>query len=264
MDDNVKPKISIIMPVYNLEKYITEAMDSVLNQSFKYFELIIADDGSKDKTREILDKYAKKDKRIVFIKRDTNLGITKNLNDMISIAKSDLIARMDGDDISYPQRLEIEYEYMIKNKKCILAGTWAEMIDKDGKVIHPVKYPAQDWFLRARMLKSDQFIHGSVIFRKEYALKAGGYPPEYKICEDYGLWSRMMKLGRIANIPQILYQWRLHDIGDQTEKLRIQKESTDRLKSEMRGNICYLPEHILLLLVNLYQIIKKWVLKLHK
>ncbi|MHC1716407.1 MAG: glycosyltransferase family 2 protein [Candidatus Dojkabacteria bacterium] len=264
INKDIAPQISIVMPVYNVEEYIKEAIESILNQTFNNWELIIIDDGSTDRTKKILKPYVKSDLRIRYIRKEKNVGITKNLNYAISLAKADLIARMDGDDISSVTRLDIQYEYMKENPKCVLAGTWAEMIDEKGVVLQQIKYPIQDWYLRAKMLLGDYFIHGSVIFRKEIILNSGGYPLEYKFCEDYALWSKVMKYGKIANIPRILYKWRLHDITLQTEKLKIQKDNTALIQEKMCKDIKYFPERILLFSIKVYQTLKRWILMLFK
>lgn len=261
MPRDTNPEISIVMPVFNVEKYIKEAIESILSQTFKNWELIIMDDGSTDKTALILEKYIKEDKRIKYVRRENNVGIIDNLNNGVALAKSQLIARMDGDDISLPERLEIEYQFMKKNPKCVLVGTWAEMIDKDGNKLQDIKYKTQDFFLRAKMLLGDPFIHGSILMRKKAFVESGGYPSEYKYCEDYALWIKIMKLGLIANIPQILYKWRQHDIDIQSEKLRMQKRNTEKLQSQMRYSLIYLPERIILFTIKIYQTFKRWLSK---
>ncbi|MCP8319033.1 MAG: glycosyltransferase, partial [Candidatus Methylarchaceae archaeon HK01B] len=127
------PKITILMSVYNGEKYLREAIDSILNQTFKDFEFLIINDGSTDRTVEILRSYH--DSRIKIITNEKNMGLTKSLNKGLKIARSEYVARMDADDISYPRRLEVQYEYMKKNPDVGIVGSWNDVIDDKGNTI---------------------------------------------------------------------------------------------------------------------------------
>ena len=118
----MKPEISVIMSVYNDEKYIAKAIDSILTQSFSNFELIICDDYSTDRSSNIIEKYVKQDNRIVFFKNEKNLGLATSLNRCIERAKGKYIARMDSDDISLPNRFEVEYNYLEDNSDIVVVG----------------------------------------------------------------------------------------------------------------------------------------------
>ncbi|MDD4353774.1 MAG: glycosyltransferase family A protein, partial [Candidatus Nanoarchaeia archaeon] len=125
-------RISVIMSAYNTERYIAEAIESILNQTFKDFEFIIIDDGSTDDSLKIIKRYVKKDRRIKLIHNKKNIGLTKSLNKGLKIAKGQYIARMDADDISLPQRFQIQYDFLEKNKDIFLIGTTAFLIDDKG------------------------------------------------------------------------------------------------------------------------------------
>ena len=129
----VGPRVTVLMPVYNAERFLREAIDSILGQSFKHFEFLIIDDGSTDASADIIASY--RDSRIRFVRNRTNLGITPTLNKGIALASCELIARMDADDISHPQRLQKQFGYMKRNPECALLSSWARVISEDGKFI---------------------------------------------------------------------------------------------------------------------------------
>src|SRR5688572_20082581 len=133
-----KPLVTVLMPVYNAEKYLREAMDSILKQTLTDFEFLIIDDGSKDNSVDIINAYT--DPRIRLVKNEHNLGISKTLNRGIEMASAELIARMDADDISYPARLQNQYDYFQKNPECALLSTWARMVTEDNEHIRTEKY----------------------------------------------------------------------------------------------------------------------------
>lgn len=138
MGSNISPKVSVVMSVYNGEKYLPETIDSILNQTFKDFEFIIINDGSTDKTAKILTSYD--DPRIRIFNQE-NMGLTKSLNRAISLAKGEYIARMDADDISYPERLKKQVDYLNKNPDIGLVGSKYIRIDKRGRKIDEINVP---------------------------------------------------------------------------------------------------------------------------
>src|SRR3990172_12530717 len=126
------PVITVLMSAYNAEKYLREAIESILNQTFKDFEFIIINDCSTDKTKKIIEEYANKDARIKLINNATNLGLTKSLNIGLKEARGEYVARLDADDVALPERLEKQYEFMNKNRDITLTGAWAEKIYEEG------------------------------------------------------------------------------------------------------------------------------------
>ena len=155
------PRVSVLMPAYNSEKYLGEAIDSILNQTFTDFEFIIINDGSKDNTAKIVEEYAKKDKRIRFIDNKKNQGIVGVLNEGIDLCRGKYIARMDSDDISLPTRFEKEIEYMEEHPECGVLGTWYEIF---GKLNGPVQQPERIKILN--LLNEDHVGHPTVFIRK--------------------------------------------------------------------------------------------------
>lgn len=199
--------ISVILPVYNGEKYLKESIESILNQTYTNFEFIIIDDGSKDSSLEIIKEYEKEDERIVVVSRE-NKGLIATLNEGIEKAKGKYIARMDQDDISLPNRFEEQLKFLEKNPEIGVCGTWVEVF---GENRNPTiwKMPIQDEELRPRLLFSVTFAHPSVMMRKglinQYNLR---YNEKYINAEDYKFWLDFSKYTKFVNIPKVLLQYR--------------------------------------------------------
>lgn len=210
-----KPHVSVIMPVYNAEAYLPQAIKSILGQSFADFELIIINDGSADKSLGIINTFAKQDGRIKVISR-SNKGLINTLNEGISKARGQYIARQDADDISQPTRLQRQIAYLKTHPGIGLLGTNIEVIDDSGRIV-PRHIAFVDLLTNPSDLKlaeifSNQFAHGSIM-AKAALLKENKYNPAYKHAEDYELWSRLARRVKVANLKEALYQWRLHETG---------------------------------------------------
>jgi len=198
--------VSVIMPVYNGEKYIAEAIESILNQTFKDFELLIINDCSTDETVSIINRY--KDKRIRLIHNDTNIGLARVRNVGIQKAKGKYIAWLDSDDISLNTRLEKQVSLLEKNPSIGMCGTWVKTI---GNAEHIWQYPTDSDIIKSTMLFHNCFATSSVMLRKELLDKHEylfdlDYPP----AEDYDLWEKISHDYDVANIPEILTYYRLH------------------------------------------------------
>lgn len=202
------PNVTVIMSVYDGEKYLCEAINSILNQTFKDFEFLIINDGSTDRTAEILQSYH--DPRIKTINNPENRGIPKSRNSGMRIAKGKYIAVMDADDISLPRRLEKEVAFLDQNRNIGLVGTYYLMINEKGKVLRTIKCLTESMELKDKLLEENQFGHGSVMFRAECIEKVGLYREEFKLSLDYDLMLRISEVYDVANIPEFLYQWRLN------------------------------------------------------
>jgi len=197
------PKISVVMSVYNGERYLKEAVESILSQSFQDFEFIIVNDGSTDGSKSILQFFARKDPRIRIIDQQ-NIGLTKSLNKAISFSRGEFIARQDVDDISFPERLAKQYESLSKEKDADLACSWYYIIDESGETILERKLP--DSSLINKIIKRENVIaHSSVMFRKSSFLQAGGYEEKYKYGQDWFLW---LKMKNIKVLPECLLKYR--------------------------------------------------------
>jgi len=207
MKENVKiksPKVGVIMSVYNGEKYLKEAIESILNQTFRDFEFIIVNDGSIDKTEDILDDYAKQDSRMKIIKNRNNIGLTKSLNKAIQDAKGEYIARMDADDISLPKRLEKQVKFMEKNPKVGLLGVAYYQMNSKGEIVGKNIFPISNKKLQKALIKYNHFFHASVMIRKNILNEAGLYNENIKSAQDYDLWFRIARVSKIANLSEFL------------------------------------------------------------
>lgn len=208
-------KVSVIMPAFNAENHIKEAIDSILSQSFSNFEFIIIDDGSIDSTNQIVKEYAKNDKRIKLIKNTDIKGVTGALNTGLKAAIGEYIVRMDADDIALPQRLQRQVDFMDKNPEFGLAGSWYEMF---GDLQGTRELSVDTNLIQVTMLFHGALAHPTTIFRRE--LFSGHdlhYDTQFKYGQDYDLWVRASKVTKITNIPEVLLKYRIHkkNVGTQ-------------------------------------------------
>lgn len=198
----IKPKVTVLMPVYNTEKYLREAIDSILNQTFKDFEFLIINDASTDRTREILQSYH--DPRIKVINNRKNLGLAKSLNKGLKIAKGKYIARMDADDISLPERLKKQIRFMEKNQSVGLLSSFWFSIDGQGK-----KIQVHQAFNGKHAV---HFIcHGSVMIRKDFLQRVSFYREVFEYSEDSDLWLRLSEVCDVRSLKEPLYKYRVHN-----------------------------------------------------
>jgi glycosyltransferase involved in cell wall biosynthesis len=201
-----KPFVSVVLPVYNSEKYIRESVQSILDQTYENFELIIMNDGSKDRSDEAIRSIT--DNRIVYINQ-ANMGLAATLNKAIGMAKGSLIARQDHDDLSLNTRLEKQVKFLNDNPETALLGTWAEVIDENGKLTEREhKHPIANIQLKFSLLFDNPFVHTSVMFRREAWQQAGTYSTDKSYFEDYRLWSAISRDQAVANLPEILVKYR--------------------------------------------------------
>lgn len=198
--------VSIIMPVYNCEKYVKEAISSILNQTHTNFELLIIDDNSTDSTVNIIKSFS--DKRIRFFSNSTNNGIVKTLNAAIHLCKGDLIARMDGDDVSHHERIERQVGMFKENPQIGLVSCWYVIRDTINGKSKIVRRYTTDEEIRFHMLFRNQFVHPGVMMRAE-VMKKLRYN-DVQTCEDYDLWARSLKYCKVANCSEILLLYRWH------------------------------------------------------
>lgn len=206
------PKISVIMGVYNDSRYLSESICSVLNQSFKDFELIICNDCSTDPlVKSILNEFKEKDDRIKIIENNTNLGLAASLNKCIEIASGKYIARMDSDDRCLPLRFEKQYEFLEKNTEISVVGSLVYYINKNGDRYRKSTINTYKEFGFEDAVKSSCVMHPTVMMRKEKLLSVDGYTVNEltRRAEDYDLWCKLTKKGnKIANLNQILFEYR--------------------------------------------------------
>lgn len=212
-----------MMPVYNAERYLREAIDSILAQSFKPFEFLIIDDGSTDRSAAIIASYD--DSRIRYVRNESNVGITASLNKGIALASCELIARMDADDISHPQRLQKQFGYMKRNSECALLSTWARVVTDEKKFVRLERYRSNFYYYN---LTFECWIyHPTVMFRKSAVEQVGMYSMPYS--EDYDLFWKLSTHFRIANLSEALVDYRLSSTSLNTV---LKKEEYERANEQ--------------------------------
>jgi len=203
--------ISIIILTYNRAGFISEAIESALEQSFPDWELIVIDDASEDNTREIVEEYIVRDSRIKYFRNDEHLRISKSRNKALSLALGEYVAVLDSDDVwSDRDKLKKQYGFLEGNKDYVLIGGGVIVIDEYGKEIRRYFNRESDENIRGKILFQNQFAHSSVMFKRDAALKAGGYDENLNIGEDYDLWLKLGTLGKMANIKEYLLKYRAH------------------------------------------------------
>lgn len=203
--------ITVILPTYNCEKYVKDAVNSILNQTYSNLEVIIIDDCSTDSTLQIIKSY--QDSRIQLIEKEKNTGYTDSLNYGISIAKGKYIARMDGDDISLPRRFQKQIDFLESNPEVVICGTAIKIIGKDTIERHPSNH--ED--LQIKLCFSSIFHHPTVMMRAA-VLKQNHYDKDFEPAEDYELWTRLAFVGKTANLEDVLLHYRIH--SSQTSSVR--------------------------------------------
>jgi len=207
---NWTPKITVLMPVYNEEKFLKEAIESILNQTFYDFEFLIIDDGSEDGSHDIIQSY--QDERIILISRK-NHGLAYSLNEGIEKGRGKFIARMDGDDISLPQRLKKQDNFLETHADIGIVGTWAIIMTENGEDLYLEERPLKDMEIRKFLMRTSPFFHGSVMFRRDLFESCGPYPQEFKWGQDWVLWHRFAAKTNLANIGEPLYKYRMRPGG---------------------------------------------------
>jgi len=201
----MKPQISVIMGVRNQAAYLPTAISSILNQSFSNLEFIIINDASTNTTAAVLNRF--KDKRIKLFTNSTHQGLARSLNRGIRHSRGDYIARMDADDIAYPQRLETQLNYLIKHPGVAACGTAANLINTHGQKIGIKRFPAR--ITPSLLMRFNPLIHPTVMIRKKFVT----YDPGLNGAEDYDLWLRLCSQYQLANINKILLAYRVNPEG---------------------------------------------------
>jgi len=205
------PLISVLMPAYNAQRYVRQAVESVLAQTCGDFELIVVDDGSTDQTADILKHYADADPRIR-IKSGPNQGVSNSLNEALVLARGQYAARMDADDVCLPTRFEKQARFLTEHSNYVLVGSRCMLIDPDGYPICEKTDIALDHEeIDALLLRmSWPLVHPAVMMRTEALRKVGGYNPQYRTNQDHDLFLRLAEVGRLANLPEVLLEYRQH------------------------------------------------------
>ena len=201
-------KVSVLMAVYNGERYLRQSVESILNQTYSDFEFIILDDGSNDSTLSILNEYAPRDRRMVLVRNETNIGLARSLNLGLELAQGEYIARMDADDISMPERLAVQVAYLETHSDIGVLGSKAYFVDDEMSTIN---YPENPDYLKWCLCFYNPIAHPSVMYRHSLIDSVGGYNEEYQFAQDYELWGRLSGITKLSNFQQVLVQMRKHE-----------------------------------------------------
>jgi len=208
-------KVSVIMSAYNCERYLRETIDSILNQTFNNFELIIVNDGSTDSTREILESYADSRMHIV---NQKNMGISKAKNRAAALSSGEYVAVIDADDIWLPEKLGKQVNFLDEHSDIGLAGTATSVIDKKGRFMGTLRVVETNEQIQDALLKDNCFSHSSIMLRKSIFEKVGYYNEEFDYSLDYDLLLRVSERCRVWNIPEVLTIWRFNEEGVSVNK----------------------------------------------
>ncbi|MDD5559393.1 glycosyltransferase family A protein [Candidatus Methylomirabilis sp.] len=217
------PRVTVLIPVYNRERYVATAIESILAQSFIDFELLLIDDASTDGSVEILRTYTT-DSRVRLVCNEQNLGIPRTRNRGIDLARGEYIAMLDSDDWAYPRRLEKQVAFLDRHKDFAVVGAWATEMDENGRSLSRVKIlPVLPGELQSRLLFSYCHHHSSIMARTA-VLREYRYREQYAVCEDVDLFVRLARKYKLGNLPNILLCRRVHASGITREKAQVVKE----------------------------------------
>ena len=227
------------MPMRNAAPYLSKAIDSILSQSYRDFELLVVDDGSVDHSAQILASYS--DPRIRQIRNDSPRGIEHALNRGWREAWGEFVARMDADDLSLPKRLERQVAFMDANPSVTACGTWLSLTGSRNGVW---RYASEHEEIRCRLLFSSAMAHATVMFRKDPLDRLGEiYSTGYLQAEDYALWVRLAQHHRLANLSEVLYQYRFHEGQSGHREPDVRQTSSDRIRRELLAQLDLHPSH---------------------
>lgn len=227
------PVVSVIMSVYNGEQYLKIALESILKQTYPYFEFIIINDCSTDESKTIIQSYG--DDRIIYVENEQNIGLAASLNKGIHLAKGEFIARMDDDDIAYPERLQKQVNYLNNHPKIGLLGTYARLV---GNTTGLRKHAEDSDELKVKTFFSCQFCHPTVMIRKCVLDENNLYYNEFFFtAQDYELWSRMLKYTDFGTIPEVLLDYRTHEKQISHSKRDKQIKATQDIYKSMQSSL---------------------------
>lgn len=233
--------VSVIMPVYNGEKYLREAIESILNQTYKNFEFIIVDDGSTDKSKEIIEEYAKKDKRIIFFQNKKNKGTFGNYNYYIkNYAKGKYIAIQEQDDISLKNKIKDQVKFIESNPDFVLVGSHINIINSKNKIIAKRFYPTNYQKIKKMILFKSPFANPTIMIKKNIFIGNNGYG-NYITAGDYDLWLRLILIKNLKciNLNKILVNYRIHDNQQKSKRTKIQLKETIDIQKKYLFKKCF-------------------------
>jgi hypothetical protein len=241
-----RPFISVLMPVYNSGVFLVEAIESVLTQTYQNFELIIINDNSSDNSEKIILGFKKRyPGKIKYHKLSRRLGAFGAANVGFKYAKGEFIAPMDSDDISHPQRFEKEINYLTQNKEAIVVGTQSRLIDKNGYVIGKKVFPLCHQEIYRSFFEVQPMVHPSCMIKRSLLPdKNKLYRNKYKVNDDYYTLFSLLKYGKFANLPEFLFNYRIHSNNSSLQKIKQKFFNTVKIRIEAVRKFGYTPSFI--------------------
>jgi len=227
------PRVSVVMSVFNDEVFVRDAIESILDQTYRDIEFIIVEDGSTDGTPDILKECARQDRRIRLVQNPSNWGLIRSLNKGIGLARGSYIARQDADDTSLPRRFERQVQFLDQHPEVGVLGTWMKNIEQNGEE-RIWKTPISDSLIRWSLLLDPSIAHATVMIRRHILDGDRTYRPEMAHAEDYDLWSRLSEETRYANLPECHYVRLKHQ---QMVSVRHSEEQQEKGHALRRRNI---------------------------
>lgn len=208
MDSHARPDLSVIMGVFNNERFLSSAIESILSQTMPDFEFLIIDDASTDRSPAIVESYARNDARIIFERNEQNRGLGFVLNRGVRAARAELVARMDADDISFPERFAKQFTYLRSHPEIDVLGSYALDMDEHGNVLRERRTPITNDAI-VKLVWANPLIHPTVMFRRDQILRIGSYAAEIRRRQDYELWFRCAQAKlKFENLPEPLLYYR--------------------------------------------------------
>lgn len=234
-----QPLVSVLMPVYNGEKYLAEAIDSILKQTYTNIELLILDDGSSDNSGAIVNSYD--DDRIKYQTNGRNLGIVATRNKLLTFAKGDYIAIHDCDDLALPNKLAMQVAYLQEHKSCGLCGSWAKKIDEKGNVIGRMQPPVRDEAIKMNLLFQSSFVHSAIMMRRTNEFDIY-YSQDFPVAMDFDLWERLSLDTKFYNIPKFLIKYRWHTVNISNKQKELQETRRNAIVERQLNRIGHFTE----------------------
>ncbi len=210
-----QPLVSILMPLYNGERYVRQAIQSIVKQTYTNWELLVLNDGSTDNSEQIVREFT--DERIRYVQNAENKGIVYTRNRLFELAKGDYWAILDCDDIAHYQRIAKQVAYLQQNPQCVFCGTWATKINEEGTKIGKMQPPTSNENIRINQLFQSSFIQSSVLLRAN-AMQSVRYNADFSVAEDFDLWERLLQKGEGHNLPEYLLEYRWYEGNTSTTK----------------------------------------------
>lgn len=224
------PSLSVVMTVFNGERHLSEAIDSLVRQSFDDFEIIIVNDGSTDGTGAIIQQFAVSDSRIRYVDL-AHIGRVEALNTGCRLAQGKFIAIMDADDIALPDRFACQMDFLATHPSVVLLGTGVQKVSSDGRCFATVMFPTQSEEIKRSLVSQGCFAHSTVVMAREAVFAVGAYRKAFPPAEDYDLWLRLAERYAVANLPQALVKYRAHP--DQVSSTNLEQHTLSVLGAQI-------------------------------